>query len=415
VADASELAGPLAPRPRALSGVTWATAIALVAVTVSASAGAVIVGRRVQQIGGSGYGEILLVFLFTVVGLLLAIRRPRNPIGWLFLSSGVCFVLSAFATSYSILDYVHDHGSLPLGWVSLLFAEFWAPAIVLLSVAALLFPDGRPSSRTMRLLLVALLLAAFVWQGGAFGIAVSAIVTHKIHIDSGGDLYAIDHAVGPWAWWYAAAQPAFFITVAAVWLGWLLQQVPAYRRSSRDRRLQLKWLYGGVALCGTGGILIAAFTDASPGPLHALGVFGDVLLCALPLSVGIALLKFRLYDIDRVISRTVSYVLLTGLVVGVYVGVVTLSTKGIGFSSPVAVAASTLVAAALFNPLRKRLQRVVDRHFNRARYDAEATVAAFTARLRDAVDLETVRTELLEVVNRAVEPAHASVWIRRRE
>ena len=273
-----------------------------------------IVGRAVQQIGGSGYGEILLVFLFTVVGLLLAIRRPRNPIGWLFLSSGVCFVLSAFATSYSILDYVHDHGSLPLGWVSLLFAEFWAPAIVLLSVAALLFPDGRPSSRTMRLLLVALLLAAFVWQGGAFGIAVSAIVTHKIHIDSGGDLYAIDHAVGPWAWWYAAAQPAFFITVAAVWLGWLLQQVPAYRRSSRDRRLQLKWLYGGVALCGTGGILIAAFTDASPGPLHALGVFGDVLLCALPLSVGIALLKFRLYDIDRVISRTVSYVLLTGLV-----------------------------------------------------------------------------------------------------
>jgi len=110
-----------------------------------------------------------------------------------------------------------------------------------------------------------------------------------------------------------------------------------------------------------------------------------------------------------------SYAIVTGLVVGVYVGVVTLVTKALGFSSPVAVAASTLAAVALFNPLRVRFQRVVDRRFNRARYDAEATVASFTARLRDAVDLETVRSELLQVVNRVVEPAHASVWIRRRE
>ena len=371
--------------------------------------------RRVRQIGGSGYGEILLVFLFTVVGLLLAIRRPRNPIGWLFLSSGVCFVLSAFATSYSILDYVHDHGSLPLGWVSLLFAEFWAPAIVLLSVAALLFPDGRPSSRTMRLLLVALLLAAFVWQGGAFGIAVSAIVTHKIHIDSGGDLYAIDHAVGPWAWRYAAAQPAFFITVAAVWLGWLLQQVPAYRRSSRDPASPAQ-----VALRRGGAVRHRrhshrsvhrrlAGAAARPRRLRrraSLRVAAE----RRHRAVEVPPLRHRQGDQpDRVLCtphrarrrpvRGGGHPL----------------HQGLGFSSPVAVAASTLVAAALFNPLRKRLQRVVDRRFNRARYDAEATVAAFTARLRDAVDLETVRTELLEVVNRAVEPAHASVWIRRRE
>jgi hypothetical protein len=110
-----------------------------------------------------------------------------------------------------------------------------------------------------------------------------------------------------------------------------------------------------------------------------------------------------------------SYALVTGLVVGVYVGIITLVTKVLGFSSPIAVAASTLAAVALFSPLRLRVQRVVDRRFNRARYDSEATVATFVARLRDAVDLETVRTELLEVVNRAVEPAHASVWLRRRE
>ncbi len=131
--------------------------------------------------------------------------------------------------------------------------------------------------------------------------------------------------------------------------------------------------------------------------------------------MGLGILKYRLYDIDRLISRTLSYAVVTGLVVGVYVGIVTLATKTLGFHTPVAVAASTLAAVALFNPLRLRVQRIVDRRFNRARYDAVATVAAFTAQLRDAVDLETVRTELLEVVNRAVEPAHASVWIRRRE
>ena len=210
MAYASELAGPVAPRRRALSGLKWATAVALVAVTVSGGAGSAIVGRRVHYSSGSGPGTTLLVLLVTVVGFVVAIRRPRNPIGWLFLSCAACFALSGIATTYSILDYVHDHGSLPLGSVSLLFAEFWAPAIVLLSVATLLFPDGRLSSRTMRFLLAALLVAAVVWQGGAFGIAVSAIVTHSIHIDSGGDLYAIDHAVGKWAWWYTTAQPAFY-------------------------------------------------------------------------------------------------------------------------------------------------------------------------------------------------------------
>ena len=137
---------------------------------------------------------------------------------------------------------------------------------------------------------------------------------------------------------------------------------------------------------------------------------------ALPISLSVGILKYRLYDIDRLISRTLSYAIVTGLVVGVYVGIVTLVTRVLGFSSPVAVAASTLAAVALCSTrIRHRVQRVVDRRFNRARYDAVATVAAFTARLRDAVDLETVRSELLETVNRAIEPAHASVWIRRRE
>jgi small basic protein len=123
-------------------------------------------------------------------------------------------------------------------------------------------------------------------------------------------------------------------------------------------------------------------------------------------------MKYRLYEIDRIISRTLAYAIVTGLLVGVYVGLVLLATEVLRFSSPVAVAASTLAAAALFNPLRRRVQRIVDRRFNRAHYDAEATVAAFTARLRDAVEIDAIRADLLDAVTRAVEPTHASVWIK---
>src|SRR5204863_1203862 len=134
------------------------------------------------------------------------------------------------------------------------------------------------------------------------------------------------------------------------------------------------------------------------------------LLC-LDAAIAIAVLKYRLYEIDRIISRTLAYTIVTGLLVGLYAGLVLLATEGLSFSSPVAVAASTLVAAALFSPLRRRVQRAVDRRFNRARYDADQMVAAFSARLKDAADLDAVRADLTSVVQRALEPAHVSVWI----
>jgi len=127
--------------------------------------------------------------------------------------------------------------------------------------------------------------------------------------------------------------------------------------------------------------------------------------------VGAAILKYRLYEIDRLISRTLSYAIVTGLLIGVYAGLVIVVTQVFRARTPVAVAASTLAVAALFSPLLRRVQQVVDRRFNRVRYDADQTVAAFAARLRDSVDLDTVRTDLLTVVNSTVEPAHISVWI----
>jgi hypothetical protein len=137
-------------------------------------------------------------------------------------------------------------------------------------------------------------------------------------------------------------------------------------------------------------------------------------LAALPAALGVAILKYRLYDIDRLISRTLAYAIITGLLVGVYAGLVLLATQLLHVHTPVAVAASTLAAAALFNPLRLRVQKMVDRRFNRARYDADQTVAAFAARLKDAVDLDSVRDDLAAVVQQALEPAHLSVWISRR-
>jgi hypothetical protein len=135
-------------------------------------------------------------------------------------------------------------------------------------------------------------------------------------------------------------------------------------------------------------------------------------LLSVPITIAVGILRYRLYEIDRLVSRTLAYALLTGLLVGTFIGLVALTTNTLALSGRVGVAASTLVAAALFNPLRVRIQRLVDRRFNRAHYDAEATVAAFTARLRDAVEIDSIRTDLLDAVNRAVQPTQASLWIK---
>jgi hypothetical protein len=134
-------------------------------------------------------------------------------------------------------------------------------------------------------------------------------------------------------------------------------------------------------------------------------------LAALPVSIGVGILRYRLYDIDRIISRTLAYTLVTGMLIGVYAGLVLLATRVLSVHTPVAVAAATLAAAALFTPLRRRVQQAVDRRFNRARYDADQTVTAFAARLKDAVDLDSIRDDLAGTVDQALEPAHVSVWV----
>jgi hypothetical protein len=145
--------------------------------------------------------------------------------------------------------------------------------------------------------------------------------------------------------------------------------------------------------------------------MQAVGVVVGIFIAALPVGIGMGILKYRLYDIDRIISRTLAYAIVTGLLAGVYAGLVLLATQVLEVRSPVAVTGSTLAAAALFSPLRHRIQRIVDRRFNRAKYDADTTVTAFAARLKDATDLDTIQDDLAGVVQQALEPAHVSVWI----
>jgi hypothetical protein len=390
-----------------------ATALLLGGLVVVLAVSVVPLGILARQNVGSGGDTFVLGPVFGVVGFVVAWRRPRNPLGWLMLGAVAFLVLSGDASSYAVADYRLRHGGLPLGWVAVLLQPCWAPAIALFGLTVLLFPDGRLPSPRWRWMLWAYLAVAVAWVGGVVIISAGAILGHNVHVDSSGNLLILDHPTGSAAWW-GVVQGVFFPVLGVFWLASVVGQALSYRRSSGERRLQLKWLVGGSAVAVVGGALGVPLSGSPSKILHIVGSLGIVAVLALPVSMGVAILKYRLYDIDRLISRTLAYAIVTGLLIGVYAGVVALAGAA-SFSSPVEVAAATLAAAALFNPLRRRVQKVVDRRFNRARYDADQTVAAFAARLQDTVDLDSVRDDLASVVHQALEPAHVSLWISQRD
>jgi hypothetical protein len=370
--------------------------------------GAAVIASAAHQSKPSDLGQVVLWFSFGLVGVVVAWHQPRNPMGWVLLGVTFFFVLDALGTGYAFLDYRLHGGRLPLGWLSVLLAPSWAPAIVLAGLALMLFPDGRILASWWRTMLWVYLALGALWLGGAFAISLGAVVGHHVSIDSSGGLTSLDYPGGSDAWW-SAVQAVFFPAVAVCWLVWLSGQVLSYRRSSGERRQQLKWLLGGAVVFIASGIGLVWLNNPT-GWLRVVEGAAAVGTLALPVSIGFGIMKFRLYDIDRIISRTLAYAIVTGLLIGVYAGLVLLATGVFRFHNSVAVAASTLVAAALFNPVRHRVQHAVDRRFNRARYDADQTVAAFAARLQDAVDLGTVHSDLLNTVDQALEPAHVTVW-----
>jgi hypothetical protein len=345
------------------------------------------------------------------IGVLVTRRQPGNPLGWLFLVSAVCQFIGTVGGGYALLVYHFGH-HLPLGPVALALDQIWGPSLVVFVVAILLFPDGRLPSRFWRWVL-RVYVVLFVTLLVAEAVAIAgALAAHPVRVDESGGLAAVDHPVG----WFNAVQGMIIIGIFVLSLSFILRQALSWRRASGERRQQLKWLASG-AFVSIVCLFLAGNVGASSGNGPTFwGVLGGLAwmgVTALPVSIGVAILKYRLYEIDRIISRTLAYAIVTGLLVGVYAGLVLLATEVFGFHSGVAVAVSTLVAAALFSPVRRRVQHVVDRRFNRARYDAERTVNEFAGRLQDVVDPDAVRADLAGVVDAALEPTHVSVWLSR--
>ena len=346
----------------------------------------------------SGVSGQLVNMAVPVTGFVLASRRPQNRIGWLFLVAGLALGLDGFSSPYALHALVAAPGSLPAGRVFAWLSNWgWMIAVAMLGFLFLLFPTGQLRSRGWR--------PAAWFAGGAFALATACILTA---------------ASSEWAHPFAMSGPAspggltalFFLVGALLISAGLLVSVVAlvvrFAKSSGEERLQLKW-------CAAAALVLAVvFVTSIWVSSAAVNVLQSLAFVGVWTAIAVAVLKYRLYDIDRVISRTLAYAIVTGLLVGVYAGLVLLATQVFQFHNTVAVAASTLVAAALFNPLRRRVQEMVDRRFNRARYDAERTVAAFTARLKETVDLDSVRDDLATVVDQALEPAHISVWISQQ-
>ncbi len=389
----------------------WATGC-VAAVSVALVAGGVAlayVDRHLVPVSGWDFSSVFEEASFIAipaVGFVLASRRPGNRVGWILLGSGLVLGLGFFCERYGQRGLVAAPGSLPAARAAAWFLNWaWAIPAAGLAFTLLLFPTGRLRSRRWRP--VAWFVAA------VFTLYAAAQVARACRVWA--DPYtALSDG------WYPGSHTAAVILVPAALLAGAAAVAARFARSTGEERLQLKWFVTAALL------VVAAISPLSLAPQIGLSqaaasaavsvlkvAFGLALVCTYA-AIAVAVLKYRLYDIDRVISRTLAYAIVTGVLAGLYAGLVLFATQVFGVHPPVAVAAAPLAAAALFSPVRHRVQRRVDRRFNRARYDADQTVAAFAARLKDAVDLDTVCEDLARVVQAALEPAHVSVWTSRR-
>jgi len=347
---------------------------------------------------------------FATTGAILAARLPGNPIGWLLASGGLCLALGDGAAGVADAGLTVHPGGVPGAiWFAWLSQWIWAPAIGSVVGLALVYPSGRLlSSRWRPVALATIVVIALLSIGSAIGPWSAGSFPSQNPLLGAGDVAAIvDDAAVPTA-----------LTAALVALLAIASLVIRFRRGGTVERAQLKWFaaiaafsvpafFVGTALFGTTGVAVVVSNVAN------LSAFTGFAL--MPVAIGFAILRYRLYDIDRLISRGVSYGVLTAILGGLFVGVV-LGLQAIlapfTGSNTLAVAGSTLLVAALFQPLRRRVQRLVDRRFNRARYDAERILADFAGRLRDEVDLEALEAEITTTVNRTVEPVSVALWVR---
>jgi hypothetical protein len=358
-----------------------------------------------------------LVFLLAVVsnalvGAVLASNRPRNPVGWFFVFSAASFAVSEATFRYAVYGLVIDPGSLPLARAMAWPATWlWVPGVLLVLVfLPLYFPNGR---------LLSLRWRPVMWL--AIFVSGATVVNWAFLPGKVSDASDITNPLG-----LAALRPAIGeleVVMAVVSLGFILSSVVSlvvrFRRSQGQERQQMKWLtYAAATVVGM--VLLTTLLEAANlvffSEMAALAT--DLLIAGIPIGVGIAVLKYRLYDIDRIINRTLVYGSLTAMLALFYFGGVTatqalLRTLTDQEKLPqLAIVVSTLLIAALFTPFRHRIQSFIDRRFYRRKYDARKTLEAFSIKLRDETDLEALNNDLVGVVRETMQPAHVSVWLR---
>jgi len=374
---------------------------------------------RYIDAGKVGFEAVMAVaiVLYAGTGHLLMVRRPGNAIGLLLAMVGLLLALEMLTEQYPLYGLVTAPGSLPAarlaGWFCVVVAVL---VVFLLLFLVLLFPDGRLPSRRWRPVRTGFLvvMAASVVSQMQAGQYISGGLTDIL--DDSKASYPNPLGIFPQHGWFAGFVAAVVIATFAAVLCAVASVFARRRGASPELRKQLAWL-GYVGIVTVFWILVLApGAVLSPGGNDSLGTVLWVVMIltpvvGIPVACVVAVLKYRLYDIDRLISRTVSYAVVTGLLVGLYAGLVLLADRVPPVHDSVTVAGATLIVAALFAPVRRRVQHVVDHRFNRTRYDAELTAAAFAGRLQDATDLDAVQADLSATVDRALQPAHLSLWL----
>jgi len=357
-----------------------------------------------STLGAVGRVVSFLPFLaFPLVGALVASRRPRNWVGWILLADGLLWTFGSVLDSYRIYGLARP-GSVPFQVaVHALSQWLWVPAVGLFAVyLILLFPDGRLPSWRWRPL---------AWFSGAVMVLLSAGIGKPFGLEQ----YP----------WVSDAFPVVLALLPLCILASAVSLVLRYRRAGSEVREQIKWVAFAALFVGVqfvidigASVLLVPMTASGREPpwLALLDQVGFISFAGVPIAVGIAVLKYRLYDIDVIINRALVYGSLTATLVALYFGgIVVLQRLFValtGQQSTLAVVASTLAIAAMFSPLRHRIQGIVDRRFYRRKYDAAKTLEAFSARLRDETDLQALNGELTRVVRETMQPAHVSLWLR---
>jgi hypothetical protein len=340
---------------------------------------------------------------YATIGLVLSLRRPANPIGWLYAASGLAWALGEPFQPW-LDQLIRDHWPLPVAaqLAAVAGGFLWAPAVALgLTVPFLLLPGGRLRSYRWRV------VVATAATGAGLVLAAGSLIPGRLGETAVANPFALAGAAGTLATGLFDAGLALHAGSAVAALVSLVLRFGASRGVERQ---QLRWVAAGGA-AAVAGLLPTILVGLGVAPrVNDLVVYPAVL--CVPVTVAVAVLRYRLWDLDRLVSRTVTYTLVSALLVLPYLLILPAVTRLAGRSGSLAVAALTLAAAATLAPLRRRVQDGVDRRFNRRRYDAARTIEAFAVRLRDQVDLDALTAELLAVVETTMQPTRASLWLR---